>query len=640
MNPISGRGKDSLLRMNPLVLVLVAVLFLTACGRPEPRDSGKKVIVLGVDGMDPNFVEAHWSALPNLRRLRDRGGLTRLGTTTPPQSPVAWSTFITGMDPAQHGIFDFVHRDPATMRPLSSMAETLKPAHQLAIGPYLLPLSRARVRSFRQGRAFWDILSEHGIPVSVIRMPTNYPPVNAGRALAGMGTPDLQGTFGTYTYYTDDPLELSRAVSGGRIVPIQPAGNRVVLPVEGPENTLRRDGLGTSLPLIADIDPEQPVARFQIAGRQFILRQGEWSPWIRVRFPLISHLVSVAGMFRIYVKELHPGIRIYRSPLNVDPEDPALPISAPSGYSRELAGRIGPFYTQGIEEDTAALRQGSLTLSEYLEQSRLVATEHSALLHDCVTRFHSGLLFFYFSEIDQNSHMLWGRYESELLRTYESVDRDVGYVLDRAKGATIIVMSDHGFAPFNSGINLNTWLWREGFLALDNPANAGDVELFAHVNWRKTKVYAMGLNAVYVNLAGREKNGIVRPGVERDAVLNDLIGRLRKFRDPANGQLVVADISPVGNSASRYAPDLIVGYARGYRASWETALGSVPSDVIRQNSDAWIGDHCMAASEVPGVLLGSRRPKLANPRLKDLTVTILKEFGVAPGRAMTGSAIY
>src|SRR5664279_4171169 len=123
--------------MKLLTAALLAFSFwLPACSHQASQAHGKAVIVLGVDGMDPNFVERHWSALPNLRRLRDLGGLTRLATTTPPQSPVAWATFITGTDPAEHGIFDFVHRDPSTMQPVSSMAETIEPAHQLAIGPY------------------------------------------------------------------------------------------------------------------------------------------------------------------------------------------------------------------------------------------------------------------------------------------------------------------------------------------------------------------------------------------------------------------------------------------------------------------------------------------------------------------------
>jgi hypothetical protein len=456
----------------------------------------------------------------------------------------------------------------------------------------------------------------------------------AGRALAGMGTPDLEGTFGTFTYYTDDPSEPGGAVPGGRIVPVAVVGHRVALPIDGPANSLRRDHRPVRLEMVADVEPDAPAARFKIGQQQFILKQGEWSQWIRVRFPLLGRLAGVAGMFRLYARELHPGIRIYRSPLNVDPADPALPISAPESYGRELARRIGPFYTQGIEEDTAALRQGVLDLDQYLEQSRLVAEEHTALLRDSLDRFREGLLFFYFSTIDRDSHMLWGQHETELLRTYEAVDRDIGRVLDRAGdvAATVIVMSDHGFAAFNRGVNLNTWLWREGFLARGGPSTS--------IDWKRTRAYAMGLNALYLNLAGREEHGIVVPGAEHDRILEELARRLREFRDPETGDLAIADVRTVGKSASEFAPDLIVGYAPGYRASWETALGDVPADAIRINTDAWIGDHCIAAAAVPGVLLGNRRPRISDPQLKDLTVTILKEFGVAPDAAMSGRAVY
>jgi hypothetical protein len=438
-----------------------------------------------------------------------------------------------------------------------------------------------------------------------------------------MGTPDLEGTFGTFTYYTDDPSEPAGAVPGGRIVPVAVVDHRVVLPIEGPANSLRRDHRPVRLEMVADIDPDAPAARFQVGERQFILKQGEWSQWIRVRFPLLGRLASAEGMFRLYARELHPGIRIYRSPLNVDPADPALPVSAPESYGRELARRIGPFYTQGIEEDTAALRQGVLDLPEYLEQSRLVAAEHTALLRDSLDRFHEGLLFFYFSTIDRDSHMLWGQHETELLGTYQAVDADIGRVLSRAGDATIIVMSDHGFAAFNRGVNLNTWLWREGFLARGGPA--------ASIDWKRTRAYAMGLNALYINAAAP---------AERDRIREELARRLREFRDPETGDIVIADVRAAGKSASVYAPDLIVGYAPGYRASWEAALGDVADDVIRINTDAWIGDHCIAAAAVPGVLLGNRRPRISDPQLKDLTVTILKEFGVAPDAAMNGRPVY
>ncbi|HVW07380.1 MAG TPA: alkaline phosphatase family protein, partial [Bryobacteraceae bacterium] len=560
-------------------------------------------------------------------------------TTTPPQSPVAWSTFTTGEDPEQHGIFDFVHRDPATLQPISSFAEIIPAAHTLSIGPWLLPLSSARVRSFRHGRAFWQLLSDAGVPVTVIRMPANYPPIeHAGFALAGMGTPDLEGTFGTFTSYTDDPFAPPTDLSGGRIVPITVTNHRAILPIEGPANTLRRDRAPTHLDLIADIDPQSRAAAFEIDGHRFVLKEGEWSPWIHVRFPFLGPVAGASGMFRLYIQQLAPGVRIYRSPLNIDPADPALPVSAPASYSRDLAQRIGPFYTQGIEEDTAALRQGVFTPPEYLAQSRLVSAGHAALLHDALDHFHGGFLFFYFSEVDQNSHVLWGKHDDDLLATYRTVDADIGQVLDREPNAAVIVMSDHGFASFNRGVNLNSWLEREGFLTLrDSAAPAGHT--LADIDWKKTKAYAMGLNALYINVAGREAHGIVAPGAERGALAADLARRLRDLRDPATGAAAITSVF-ITHTSNRYAPDLIVGYAPGYRASWETALGGIPPDVIRENNDPWIADHCIDPAAVPGVLLSTRPPKVANPGLKDLTVSVLREFGVRPDSAMKGRALY
>jgi predicted AlkP superfamily phosphohydrolase/phosphomutase len=226
--------------------VLLLCLCLAACGSHHPAAGGKKVIVLGVDGMDPGFVERHWNVLPNLARLRQRGSFTRLGTTTPPQSPVAWSTFITGLDPDEHGLFDFVHRDPSTLAPFSSMGKTEEGRFNLPLGPYILPLSSSRVVSLRRGTAFWQILSEHGIPVTIMRMPTNYPPVKAGEALSGMGTPDLRGSLGTFSFYTDDPEEMERSVSGGRIVKTELVNGRAVC--QSKDRRIRSARISATLP--------------------------------------------------------------------------------------------------------------------------------------------------------------------------------------------------------------------------------------------------------------------------------------------------------------------------------------------------------------------------------------------------------
>lgn len=626
-------------------LLLLALAAGAGCNRTAPQAGARKVIVLGIDGMDPGFLERHWRELPNLDRLRRQGDYRRLGTTIPPQSPVAWSTFITGLDPGGHGIFDFVHRDPATMRAVSSMGETVESKRRLRLGPYALPLASGEVVSFRKGTAFWQVLAENGIPATVLRMPTNFPPVPcACQQLAGMGTPDMQGTYGTFTFFTDDPSESTREVSGGRIVRVEVRGNSAMLPVEGPVNSLRKDRRRASVSLIAHVDPEARAARFELEGKRFILREGEWSDWLRVRFTLIPALKSATGIFRVFAKQLVPRLRIYVSPINIDPASPEVPISVPASFSRELAAAIGPFHTQGIAEDTSALRHGVFDLGEYLTQSRSVALEQFAMLRHGLERFHNGFFFIHFLGIDQDSHMLWGRHEDKLLETYRLFDGAVGWVMERAAGATLIVMSDHGFAAFDRAVHLNTWLMREGFLALKDPADAGSGELFQNVDWPRTQAYALGLNGVYLNLKGRERQGSLMPGLPAELTLRVISRRLRDYRDPKTGRPVAAEVYLPGEiyhgDAVALAPDLIVGYGPGYRSSWQSALGAVAAETIEDNRDAWIGDHCVAAKEVPGVLLANRPIRLADPRLIDLPATILSEYGVARPAKMGGRVVF
>jgi predicted AlkP superfamily phosphohydrolase/phosphomutase len=584
------------------------------------------VIVLGIDGMDPNFVERHWDALPNLARLRRQGGFSRLGTTMPPQSPVAWSSFITGLDPDRHGIFDFVHRDPATLQPFSSMGRTDEPRFTLPLGPYSLPLSGSRVVTFRHGTAFWQTLAQQGVPVTVVRMPTNYPPLPFGRALAGMGTPDLRGTLGTFTLFSNDPVEVARSVSGGRIVKVEMADGHAVLPLEGPPNSLRKDHAYAGVNLRVDVDPLNQAMRIRVAEQDVILKEGEWSNWIPVDFPLIPHVVSAHGMFRLFVKQLHPYLALYVSPINVDPETPDLPVAQPSSFGREVSRATGRYYTLGIPEDTSALRQDAFNLPDFLLQTHLVFEDEARLLRYSLQAFRGGLLFFYFSSIDQNSHILWGKHEAELLQVYREVDASIGEVMRSAPAADLIVLSDHGFASFDRAVHLNAWLRNRGFLTLSGPP--GDDSTLADLDWAGTEAYAIGLNGLYLNLQGRELHGTVERGRQSAALIQTLREQLLAFRDPVNGHAVVEAVyeSKPSKENEAAAPDLIVGYSPGYRGSWQTGLGGVPAAEMEDNNDAWIGDHCMDPAAVPGVLFTSRPMPVEHPRLQDVTGLVLKLF--------------
>ena len=579
----------------PEILLAAAVILLSACA----RQSHRKVIVIGVDGMDPGFVERHWADLPNLDRLRREGSFQRLATTTPPQSPVAWSTFITGLDPGDHGIFDFVHRDPATHEPFLSTDRTVEPRFALPLGKYRLPLTSPHIESLRKGEPFWGKLADRGVPVTIVRIPVNYPPSSVGNEISGMGTPDLRGTQGTFTYYTDSSDESSHRVSGGIVRKVRVADHHVALRLEGPPNTLLRGQEYAAVTLDADIDPERPVARIAAGETLTVLRQGEWSDWIPLRFPLIPHIATAYGMVRVYAKQLHPGFELYVSPVNVDPNNPALPISAPKGF----APRMGRFSTLGIAEDTSALRQDVLTHAEFLAQSRLVLNDEIHLLSRTLDNYRDGFLFFYFSTVDQNSHILWGKYDSELLAFYQAVDASIGEVRRREPDAGLVVMSDHGFSTFNRAVNLNTWLLEQGLLARD--ANG-------EIDWVNTKAWAIGLNALY--LSGAD------PG--------DITQRLLSLRDPESNSTVIESVTKVKAAPDNraVAPDLEIGYAPGYRASWETGLGEIPLTVFETNRDAWIADHCISADRVPGVLFLSPGLTAPNPSLKNLSSAILSLY--------------
>jgi predicted AlkP superfamily phosphohydrolase/phosphomutase len=622
---------------------VATVLVLTGCGWRSGVPA-KRIIVLGIDGMDPAFLERHWDRLPNLKRLRNTGDFQRLATTIPPQSPVAWSTFSTGLNPGGHGVFDFIHRNPASLALFSSLAETEPPRWIVPIGPYRIPLSSGQVRRFRRGTTFWELLDTREVPVTLLRMPNNFPPVKSkGRSLSGMGTPDMLGTFGTFTFFTTQEGERKRSVPGGRIVPVALGSDRVTLYIEGPENTLRKDRRRVEIVLNVWRDAQHPVALFETQETRFVLREGEWSDWIRVRLPLLPLIRDARVMFRVYAKQLRPALKVYVSPLNIDPSAPDLPISTPPSYSAELARAIGPFYTQGISEDTAALREGVFTPEEFHRQIGIVAREQFTLLHHVLRNSSEGLVFFHFLGIDQASHIHWGRDENTLLKTYESVDDEIGRVLREQPGATLIVMSDHGFSEFRRAVHVNTWLMREGFLTLDLPFNTGAEEGFAHVDWSATAAYSAGLNGIYLNLAGRERHGMVAAAAQ-NAIIDRIVSRLEALRDPQNGERVVAKVYRARDvykgEALASAPDIVVGWNAGYRSSWQTALGAVPQVTFEDNTDAWRGDHCIAAHLVPGVFLSNRKARYNDLRLEDLTVTLLHEYGAASGPGMTGRPVF
>ncbi len=657
---MNGVKKHTLVAAAALSLLFILCVSLVSCGVGHAAPPKKKVIVLGIDGMDPNILKRMIAdgKMPNFAEFARQGFFVPLGTSIPPQSPVAWSDFITGMDPGGHGIFDFIHREPETYLPYLSTSKTEDPKRTISLGDWVIPLSGGKTTLLRRGKAFWQILEENGVPTTVIKIPANFPPVECeGRSLSGMGTPDILGTYGTFSFYTDAPERFKEDdVSGGKIYPVDVRNNTVEAQLVGPKNTFKKEQPKLTVDFTVHVDPENSVAKIVVQDSEVLLNVGEWSDWVHVKFVAVPFLQSVSGICRFYLKEVRPSFGLYVSPINIDPLDPALPISTPDDYAAKLAKKVGCFYTQGMPEDTKAFSSDVLGVEDYLGQTGIVLRERLAMYDYVLENFDSGLLFFYFCSLDQNSHMLWWLidpkhplYDKEVAQKYGHVLYDIYMEMDKVLGkalakadsdTTVIVMSDHGFAPFYRAFNLGTWLKDNGYIALTKDTEG---EFYSNVNWAGTRAYALGLNGLYINERGREGRGVVDPS-EKDALLDEIARKLLEVRDPKTGEQAILRVYKTRevytNPDERIVPDAIIGYNRGYRASWETAIGSFPKQLFTDNDDRWSGDHCIAAEVVPGVFLANRKLKIADPRLRDLTPTILMEFGITPPANMTGRPVF
>ncbi len=629
--------------------------------------ASKKVLVLGIDGMDVHITQQYMrqGLLPNFSRLAAAGGMRSMATAMPPQSPVAWSNFAVGASSAVHGVYDFIHRDPATMAPYLSTSRVNAPGTSLNLGDWEIPLSGGKVEQLRQGRPFWDYLAERDIPTTIFKMPANFPCEGEGvNMVSGMGTPDLRGGYGSSTFFTTSPGENMNEISGGSVIKIAFDLDRSRTSLPGPRNTLKQGCPEVSLPMEIRRDRTNPVARIVIQDVELLLKQGEWTDWIALSFPMMPYVHDVKGICKLYLKSVHPEFQLYVSPLNIDPADPVLPIFTPGAYGRDLVRNVGRFFTQGLPDDTKALSNGVLNDDEYLNLAGQVLDERKRMLDYELRRFvrsESGVLFFYISSLDQNTHMYWRaidrahpmytedlhrQYGNELKKLYVEMDRILGKAMGRFDVAdpanTLIVMSDHGFAPFRRQVNVNTWLHEIGYLALSDPNDLENRDYFGNVDWSGTAAYSLGINGLYLNRRDRENRGVVG-GSQGKRLTKNLRKELLAMRDPQTGESVASDVRITTENERKihpHAPDMIIGWKPGYRTSWESILGGFTPEVIRDNDDKWSGDHCIDPKWVPAILFSSRKIAKTDPALHDVTATILSEFGLSTPTDMEGRSLF
>ena len=617
-----------------------------------------RVIILGLDGLEPTITERMMAEgkLPNLQRLAGEGAYSHLQSTYPSISPVAWSAFATGVCAGGHNIFDFLTRDKRTYLPELSSSSVGDSKRVLSVGKYQIPIGKPIIKFLRRSQSFWKILGDHGIFSHVLRVPISFPPEKLnGALLSAMCTPDLRGTQGEFSYFTTD-RNVNLQMIGGQTTVVERKGKVIESFIRGPMNSLVKGGREyLKCPFVATaLNPQEVELKFSNGRHR--LKVGEYSEWLELIFKA-GLGIKVRGIARFLVKRIEPEFQLYVTPINIDPENPALPISYPFFYSVYLAKLFGKFATLGLAEDTWALNEHVIDDDDFLKQSYLIHEEREKMWMHALDNTKKGFCCVVVDATDRIQHMFFRYLEKGhpalngddpakgagvIDELYRKMDDLVGRTMAKTKpGDVFFVISDHGFKSFRRGINLNAWLVQNGYMAVKDGTAPG--EYFRNVDWSRTKAYAIGLAGIYLNQKGREAQGIVAPGDETRQLKAELIEKLSGLKDEAKGEVGIVEAfdsqkvykGPYTNNG----PDILIGYNVGYRISWDGATGKVTDLVFEDNKKAWSGDHCIDPRLVPGVVFCNQKISAPKPGLVDMAPTVLDLFGVDIPRYMEGKPI-
>ena len=655
-----------------LLLAIFGILFwpfrwairqFTRKKAPHPA-MAKRAVLIGLDGLDPVLVERFMAEgkLPNMERLAAIGGFQRLGTTFPAMSPVAWSSFATGVNPAKHGIFDFLTRDPKSYQPDLSSADVRGSKRSIKLGEWQVPLGKAEIKLLRKSRPFWEVLGVHQVPVSILRVPITFPAEKFhGNLLSAMCVPDLQGTQGSFSYFTS-ATDGGDAI-GGQRYPIEVVDGRATCRLLGPPNPLRGDGRAVTLDLEVKVGDDGASALLKAGKERVKLRVGEYSDWVPIAFKL-GMGAKVRGICRFRLLEASPNLRLYVTPINIDPENPILPISHPRFFSMFLSKLMGRFATLGLAEDTWALNEGVLDEDGFLEQAWANHQEREAMFFEMLRRTPKGLVTCVFDGTDRIQHMFMrflddghpamtlderrSQYRDVIRDTYARMDEMLGRVFAEVNPEDpdnlVVVLSDHGFQTFRRGVNINSWLLENGYLFLEEGRDKSG-EWFRGVDWKRTRAFAVGLGGIFLNVVGRERDGIV-PVEDMKGLADELAEKLSGLVDADLGAVAIrecyASHKLYQGPYAEDAPDLIVGYAAGWRASWDGVRGIADSTIFDDNTKAWSGDHCIDPALVPGVLIANRELGTASgdeANIADMAPTMLQLFGIPTPSYMDGASL-
>jgi predicted AlkP superfamily phosphohydrolase/phosphomutase len=635
--------------------IKAVIKMVTSLGKSKAKV--KRVIVIGLDGLDPGLAKKYMDEgkMPNFKKLGESGHFSPLATSCPSISPVAWSTYATGVDASRHNIYDFLTRDPCSYLPVLSSSDVGTTPRTLNLGFAKIPFgSKAFYRFLQKRQPFWKLLGANNVWSSIIRVPITFPPqkFKNGTLLSGMCVPDIQGTQGSFSFYSTKKAE-GGIQFGGQYYMVSLRSGVIESKLTGPPGA---DGNRMKVDFKVELNSEDRTATFTIGEESHTVGYREYTPWMRVPFK------GVTGIVRLYLHRWDgDDVGVYATPINIDPDSPAMPISHPFVYSIYLAKLFGPYSTLGLAEDTWALNERVVDEEAFLKQAWLIFEERKTMLWDVLEKTKKGFATVVFDTTDRISHMFY-RYldpthpanvgkDTEIHKDvipelYAKMDdflAEIQAKIGDDPDTVLMVISDHGFTNFRRGVNLNTWLKEEGYLVLKEGKETSGNYL-REVDWEKTKAFTLGLTGIFINREGRESQGIVSKE-ELPGLCAELKAKLEKLRDPGeeNKEVVKEAFITREIHSGPYAdaaPDLLIGYHRGFRHSWDCATGAVAAEIFTDNTKSWSGDHCVDPRLVPGVFWCNRKVPAENPELLDMAPTMLDLFGCDIPAYMQGKPLF
>ncbi len=577
-----------------------------------------RALLLGFDSFDPKIFEklVKTGSLPNLEKLAEKNGYSRLQVSAPPQTEVSWTSIATGADPGEHGIFDFVHRIPSSYQPFVSIL----PTQTNALGTQFVP-------PYKTHTLFEEAIDQ-GYPATALWWPAMFPsrPESPVRVLPGLGTPDVRGQLGVGALYSTDKdaQEANRKTPTELLVGQAPNYKGFI---KGPQVDKKGEKSLEAEFELRVIDSERAV--LQIKKQSIELQLGQWSPILELSFKA-GFFFELHAITRVILTSLNP-LKLYFLPIQIHPLHALWRYGGPSGFVKETWKSASPFLSLGWPQDTTGLEDGCITDEQFLTLCEDIFAGREKILRYHMQSFKEGVLASIFDDLDRVQHMFRIRRPDVVEDWYKKLDAFVGRTraeVDSWGGMKphFMVLSDHGFSDFKYKVHVNKKLIDLGYLSVKNGQDANNLN---DVDWQKSKAYAIGLNSLYINLAGREGQGIV-PVAEVEETAKKLQAELKALKGP-DKQPIFNNVylrHEVFNGQLRsYGPDLVLGYAEGYRASSDTGLGRWGAQSIFENKDHWEADHCIDSKLVPGVLFSSNSlDDFPNPSFRDIPAMVVGKY--------------